>query len=217
MKRIRILIADDHALVRAGFRAMLEKAPEVEVVSEASDGLEAIEKVGTTFPDILLMDIGMVPLNGLDATARIRREYPDVKVIILSMHANEEYVLRALRGGASGYILKNSKFKELRTAIQTVAVGDIYLSSRVSQHVIDNYVRSMEFEKSPLEELTPRQREILKMIAEGKNNREIAASLGVSMKTVDTHRTQLMQRLNIHDIAGLVRFAVRMGLVGLDR
>lgn len=216
MKRIRILIVDDHALVRSGFRAMLEKAPEIEVVAEASDGLEAIEKVGTTFPDVLLMDIGMVPMNGLDATARIRREYPDVKVIILSMHANEEYVLRALRGGAAGYLLKNSKFAELRTAIQTVAAGEIYLSARVSQHVIENYVRSMEVEKSPLEELTPRQREILKLIAEGKNNREIAASLGVSMKTVDTHRTQLMQRLNIHDIAGLVRFAIKMGLIALD-
>jgi DNA-binding NarL/FixJ family response regulator len=216
MKRVRILIADDHALVRAGLRAILEKAPEIELVAEAADGLEAISKIGTSFPDVLLMDIGMGAMNGLDATIRITREYPEVKVIIVSMHANEEYVLRALRAGAAGYIMKNSKPPELLQAIQMVVAGEMYLSPRVSRHVIENYVRSMEMEKSPLEDLTPRQREILKFVAEGRNNREIAAILGVSMKTVDTHRSQLMQRLDIHDIAGLVRFAIKMGLVSLD-
>ncbi|MCI0413678.1 response regulator transcription factor [bacterium] len=216
MKPIRILIADDHALVRDGIRAMMDKTEDIDVVAEASDGLEAIEKISKHKPNLVLLDIGMKSLNGLDAAARITREFPSIHVVILSMHANEEYVLRALRAGAVGYLLKDSKKQELLMAIHSVMQGKTYLSPQVSRHVIDNYVRSVGAEKSPLEQLTPRQQEILKLVSEGRSNKEIAQLLNVSVKTVDTHRTQLMQRLNIHDVAGLVRFAIKAGLISLD-
>ncbi|HEY4491131.1 MAG TPA: response regulator transcription factor, partial [Acidobacteriota bacterium] len=189
--------------------------PGIVIVAEANDGLEAIRMIASHHPTLVLMDIGMKPLNGLDATERIIKEYPEVRVIILSMHANEEYVLRALRAGASGYVLKDARKQELVTAIEAVAAGKTYLSRQVSRHVIDNYVRSVGAETSPLERLTPRQREILRLIAEGRTNKEIAAILNVSIKTVDTHRMLLMQRLDIHDVAGLVRFAIKVGLVSL--
>jgi DNA-binding NarL/FixJ family response regulator len=159
----------------------------------------------------------MTPLNGLDATARISREYPHVRVIILSMHANEEYVLQALRAGASGYLLKDSKKQELVNAILTVASGKTFLSPQVSRHVIDTYIQNVGAETSPLEQLTPRQRQILRLVAEGRTNKEIARLLNVSIKTVDTHRTLLMQRLDIHDVAGLVRFAIKEGLISVSR
>jgi DNA-binding NarL/FixJ family response regulator len=216
MNRIRLLIVDDHSLVRDGIRAILEKVEELEVVAEASDGLEAIEMIRQHNPNLVLMDIGMTGLNGLDATARITKEFPDVKVIMLSMHVNEEYVLQALRAGASGYLLKDARKNELAMAVKLVAAGGTYLSPQVSRHVIDNYVRSVDSEVSPLEILAPRQREILKLIAEGRSNKEMAQLLNISVKTVDTHRTQLMQRLDIHDVAGLVRFAIKVGLVSLD-
>lgn len=217
MKKVRILVADDHRLMRDGIIALLEKIPDIEIVAEASDGLEAIRMIGEHHPNIILMDIGMTPLNGLDATFRITREYPEVRVIILSMHANEEYVLQALRAGAAGYILKDSKKQELVNAITTVASGKTYLSPQVSRHVIDTYVRSVGAEISPLEQLTPRQRQILRFVAEGRTNKEMAHLLNVSIKTVDTHRTLLMQRLDIHDVAGLVRFAIKVGLVSVGR
>jgi DNA-binding NarL/FixJ family response regulator len=217
MNTIRVLIADDHSLVRDGMIALLEKVPGIEVVGEANDGLEAIEMIRMHRPSFVLMDIGMKPLNGLDATERITKEFPGVRVIILSMHANEEYVLRALRAGAAGYLLKDAKKQELLDAIQIVASGKTYLSPQVSRHVIENYVRSVGAETSPLEQLTPRQREILRLIAEGRTNKEIAQLLNVSIKTVDTHRMLLMQRLDIHDIAGLVRFAIKVGLISVSR
>ena len=216
MKKIRVLIADDHNLMRDGVKALLEKTPELEIIAEASDGLEAIRCIGTHRPNIVLMDIGMTPLNGLDATSRITREYPDVRVIILSMHANEEYVLQALRAGAAGYLLKDCKKQELINAILSIASGKTYLSSQVSRHVIDTYVQSVGAETSPLEQLTPRQRQILRLVAEGRTNKEMAQLLNVSIKTVDTHRTLLMQRLDIHDVAGLVRFAIKVGLISVS-
>lgn len=215
MKPIRVLIADDHSLMREGVIALLEQTPGIAIVAEANDGLEAIRMIASHRPNLVLMDVGMKPLNGLDATERIKKEFPDVRVIILSMHANEEYVLRALRAGAAGYVLKDAKKQELVTAIESVAAGKTYLSRQVSRHVIDNYVRSVGAETSPLERLTPRQREILRLIAEGRTNKEMAAILNVSIKTVDTHRMLLMQRLDIHDVAGLVRFAIKVGLVSL--
>ncbi|HJZ11789.1 MAG TPA: response regulator transcription factor, partial [Acidobacteriota bacterium] len=151
MKPIRILVADDHSLMREGVIALLEKTPGIVIVAEANDGLEAIRMIASHHPTLVLMDIGMKPLNGLDATERIIKEYPEVRVIILSMHANEEYVLRALRAGASGYVLKDARKQELVTAIEAVAAGKTYLSRQVSRHVIDNYVRSVGAETSPLE------------------------------------------------------------------
>lgn len=213
MNRVRILLADDHTLMRAGIRSLLEKIPGVEVVGEAADGREALALVRAHLPNVVLMDIAMSGLNGLEATARVVKEFPQVRVIILSMHANEEYVLQTLRTGASGYLLKDSATAELELAIQAVARGDTYLSPAISKRVIDDYLSRVNGEKSPLDQLTPRQREILQLIAEGKSTKEIAFLLNVSIKTVETHRLQLMDRLGIHDIPGLVRHAMRLGLV----
>jgi DNA-binding NarL/FixJ family response regulator len=216
MTTIRVLIADDHTLVRAGFRALLE-SKNIEVVAEAADGREAIELTKKHHPNIVLMDIGMPGLNGVEAASRISKELPFARVLILSMHANEEYVLQALRAGASGYLLKDSGKQELILAVNSIMQGKTYLSPEVSKHVIDNYVQSVGGMSAPLERLTPRQREILQLIAEGKTNKEIAHVLRIAVKTVDTHRTQLMERLDIHDVAGLVRFAIQMGLVSMAK
>ena len=213
MKNVRIFLADDHTLLRAGIRSLLEKMPGVEVVGEAADGREALNLVKTLLPDIVLMDIAMAGLNGLEATARIAREFPGVRVIILSMHANEEYVLQTLRAGAAGYLLKDAATAELELAIHAVARNDTYLSPAISKRVVEDYLGRTSGEKSPLEQLTPRQREILQLIAEGKSTKEMAFVLGVSVKTVETHRAQLMDRLGVHDVPGLVRHAMRMGLV----
>jgi DNA-binding NarL/FixJ family response regulator len=213
MNMARILLADDHTLLRAGIRSLLEKMPGVEVVGEAADGREALNLVKTHLPNVVLMDIAMAGLNGLEATARIVRDHPNVRVIILSMHANEEYVLQTLRAGASGYLLKDAATAELELAIQAVARGDTYLSPAISRRVIEDYLGRTSGEKGPLEQLTPRQREILQLVAEGRSTKEIAFVLSLSVKTVETHRTQLMDRLGIHDVPGLVRHAMRMGLV----
>lgn len=211
--RVRVLLADDHEMVRSGIRALLEQIDGVEVVGEARDGRQAIEFVGSLRPNIILMDIGMTGMNGLEATTRIAKDWPDSRVIILSMHANEEYVLQAMHAGAAGYLLKDGSKEELETAVRAVAQGKSYLTPSISRHVIDSYVHRLGAEVSPLEKLTPRQREILQLVAEGRSNKEIASILNISLKTVDTHRTQLMERLDIHDVAGLVRFAIRTGLI----
>jgi DNA-binding NarL/FixJ family response regulator len=217
MNVARVLLADDHALVRAGIRALLEKIPSVEVVGEAGTGREALELVRSELPNIVLMDIAMTELGGLEALPRITKDFPSVKVIILSAHASEEYVIRALREGASGYMLKDSATSELELAVTSVIQGKIYLSPSISRTVIDDYLQRVGGAVSPLEQLTSRQREILQLIAEGKNAKEIAADLEISNKTVESHRLQLMDRLNIHDIPGLVRYAIRNGLVSAER
>ena len=217
MNPSRVLLADDHVLVRAGIRALLEKIPNVEVVGEAGTGREALEFVRSKLPNIVLMDVAMTELGGLEALPRITKDFPSVKVIILSAHANEEYVIRALREGASGYMLKDSATTELELAINSVIGGKIYLSPSISRTVIDDYLQRISGAVSPLEQLTSRQREILQLIAEGKNTKEIAAELDISIKTVESHRLQLMGRLNIHDIPGLVRYAIRSGLVSAER
>ena len=211
MAGLRVLIAEDHALVRAGLRKLLESLPALEVVGEAGDGRDALAQVAAKKPDVALLDIAMPGLNGLETAERIVAEQPGTKVILLSMHANEEYVLQALRAGVAGYILKDSALTELELAIQAVRRGDTYLSPAVSRH-IGEYVRRTG-EATPRESLTQRQREILQLIAEGKSTKGIAGMLGVSVKTVETHRSQLMNKLDIHDIAGLVRYAIRIGLV----
>jgi DNA-binding NarL/FixJ family response regulator len=216
MKITRVLLADDHVLVRAGIRTLLEKIPNVKVVAEAASGREALEMVKTKLPDLVLMDIAMADLNGLDALPRIAKDFPDVKVMILSAHANEEYVIRALRSGAAGYLLKDAATAELELAVSSVREGKTYLSPSISRTAIDSYLERMGDVVSPLEQLTSRQREILQLIGEGKNTKEIAFNLEISIKTVESHRLQLMERLRIHDVPGLVRFAIRTGLVSAD-
>jgi DNA-binding NarL/FixJ family response regulator len=216
MKSTRVLLADDHDLVRAGIRTLLEKIRNVIVIGEASSGREAVEMVKATLPNLVLMDIAMADLNGLDALSRIAKDFPDVKVMILSGHANEEYVIRALRTGASGYMLKDAATGELELAIAAIGAGKTYLSRSISRTAIDTYLARIGDVVSPLEQLTSRQREILQLIGEGQNTKEIASSLAISGKTVESHRLQLMERLHIHDVPGLVRFAIRTGLVSAE-
>jgi len=217
-KPIRVMLADDHTLVRAGIRALLEKLPGVEVVGEAGDGREVLNLVKLHQPDVVLMDISMPGLNGLEAAMRMAKEFPDVRVIILSMHHNEEYVWRALKAGAAGYLLKKAATTELETALQRVAHGEIYLSREISTRLPKNFLLDgIANRKSPLEQLTGRQREILQLIAEGQNTKGIAEILKVSPKTVEYHRMKLMGCLNVHDIPGLVRFALRVGLLPQEK
>jgi len=210
---MRILLADDHALVRAGIRSLLEKIAGIQVIAEAGNGREALELIGSENPDIVLMDTAMRELGGLEALPRITKNFPKVRVIILSAHANEEYVIRALRSGAAGYMLKDAAAHELEFALRAVQEGKTYLSPSISRTVIDSYLQRVGGGMGPLEDLTARQREILQLIAEGKNTKEIAGRLDISVKTVEAHRLQLMARLGIHDVPGLVRYAIRNGLV----
>jgi RNA polymerase sigma factor (sigma-70 family) len=225
MTPIQVLIADDHNLVRAGLRLLLENLAGVQVVAEAADGRETLQKIKAHQPDVVLMDIAMPGLNGLEVTARVSKEFPMVRVIILSMHANEEYVLQALRAGAAGYLLKDAAPAELELAVKSAASGETYLTPTVSKSIIEGYLQRTsaqaesggEETSSLFARLTPRQREVLQLVAEGHSTKEIAQLLNVSVKTVETHRTQIMERLNIHDVAGLVRYAIRTGLVTPER
>ena len=212
MNPLRILLADDHALVRAGLRSLLQAMPEVEVVGDVGDGRAALELIASQQPDLVLMDIAMPELNGIEAVTRIKKEFPKVRVIILSMYTNEEYVQQALRAGVAGYLLKDAAAIELELAIQAVKRGETYLSPAIAKHVVAGYVQS-----SSSDPLTARQKEILRAVAEGLTTQEIAQQLNISVKTVETHRTQLMDRLDIHDVPGLVRYAIRVGLVKTDR
>jgi len=213
MSPIRVLLVDDHQLLRAGIRALLQGLPGIEVVGEASDGRQALELIKTHQPQVVLMDIAMPGMNGLEALARFTKESPGVRVIILSMHGTAEYVCRALQSGAAGYILKDAVVAEVELAIRAAARGETYLTPAVSKHVIDSYMQRLDGGGNPLDLLTPRQREILQLIAEGKSTKHMAKLLHISIKTVETHRVQLMDRLGIHDVAGLVRFAIEHGLV----
>lgn len=220
MAPIRVLLVDDHELVRAGFRALLQTLHEVEVVAEAEDGREALRLIALHHPDIVLMDITMPGLNGLEATARAVKEFPSSRVIMLSMHANEDHVLLALRKGAMGYLLKNARLAELELAVRSVAQGDVYLSPAASRVVRADYIQRVSQQVAaaaadplPAEQLTPRQREILQLLAEGNTAKQVAETLNISVKTVETHRAQLMERLGIHDITGLVRYAIRTGMI----
>jgi DNA-binding NarL/FixJ family response regulator len=211
---IRVVMVDDHPVVRAGMRAELERFPEIEVVGEAADGRAAIDLVKEKSPDVVFMDISMPGLNGLETTERISRSYPDVKIIILSRHENEQYYWQALRSGASGYLLKRAAIAELRTALRRVAGGEIYLSKDISVRLLKKFpLHQIAQAKSPLEKLTSRQREILQLIAEGQTTKAIAGVLNVSPKTVEYHRAKLMESLSLHDIPALVRFALRSGLI----
>jgi DNA-binding NarL/FixJ family response regulator len=216
-KPIRVILADDHPIVRAGIRSELESLPRVRVEAEASDGREAIELVKAHRPDVVFMDISMPGLNGLEATARITREFTQVRVVILSRHENEEYFWHALKSGACGYLLKKAAVAELKSAVERVIGGEIYLSRDISNRLLKKFpLQQIAHQKTPLEQLTERQREILQLIAEGQTTKAIALILKVSPKTVEYHRAQLMHRLKIHDIPGLVRFALRAGLISQE-
>ena len=195
----------------------MEQLEEVTVVAEANNGHEVLSLTATHHPDVVLMDITMPGMNGFEAALRLKKDHPQVKIIILSMHASEEYVLQALRAGVSGYLVKDSDPLELGHALQSVDRGETYLSPPMSRQVVDNYMLRVGQGEQTLAHLTALQREILQLIAEGGSTKEIARKLNVSVKTVETHRAQLMERLDIHDVAGLVRFAVRHGLVGTEK
>jgi DNA-binding NarL/FixJ family response regulator len=213
-KTIHVLLADDHVLVRAGIRALIEKVSGVEVCGEASDGRETLELAGALNPEVILIDIALPGLNGLETVSRLTRNFPRVKTILLSTHYNEELVWRALRAGASGFLLKKEPAKELEIALHRAMAGEIYLSREISDHLRPRFPwQRIVHRKSPMERLTGRQREILQLIAEGLNTKRIADVMTLSPKTVEYHRMKLMKQLNIHNIPGLVRFALQMGVV----
>lgn len=214
---MHVLLADDHTLFREGLRLLLERIADVTIDGETGDGREALEIIERMSPDVAILDITMPGLSGLEVAARARRASPTTRVVILSMHAGEAYVAQALRAGVAGYLLKDSAASELQLAIHAVMRGETYLSSAISGHVVGGFLHGARGEADPLAGLTPRQREILQLIAEGKANKQIAADLNLSVKTVEAHRAQLMDRLGIHDVAGLVRLAIRAGLVTPDR
>jgi DNA-binding NarL/FixJ family response regulator len=218
MNAIRVLLVDDHALVRAGLKLLLQGTRDF-VVREAGDGGIAMQMLRQEQPELLITDVTMPNVGGLELAAHVRREYPGVKVIVLSVHADEEYVLRALQAGASGYLLKDSAPRELDLAVWSVLGGDVYLSPPISKHVVAGYVArtgAQSRDEVDLDLLTVRQKEVLQMIGAGQVTKQIARHLGVSIKTVEAHRSQIMHRLNVHGLPALVRFAIRTGLVSVD-
>jgi DNA-binding NarL/FixJ family response regulator len=218
--RIRLLLADDHALMRAGLRALLGEIAACEVVAEAADGIEAARLIRQLEPDVALIDLTMPGLSGLDVIARAAREAPATRCLALSMHTAESYILEALRAGAAGYVVKDTAPEELAQAIRVVAGGGQYLSPNIADHLADDTLRQLREDggaaRHPADQLTPRQRQILQLVAEGHSTRSIAERLSISIKTVETHRAQLMERLGIRDVAGLTRFALRNGLIAAD-
>jgi DNA-binding NarL/FixJ family response regulator len=218
---VRVLLADDHKIVRDGLRSMLESQGHAHVVGEAEDGRTAVEMAIKLRPDVVVMDIGMSGLNGIDATRRVTTDAPGVRVIALSMHTDRRFVSEMLAAGASGYLVKDGAFEELTAAIDAVTNGRVYLSQSVAGVVVQDYVRRLGgavtgCEVSPMQRLSPREREVLQLAAEGNSTKEIAARLGLSVKTVETHRRQVMEKLGIYNLAGLIKFAIREGLTTLD-
>ena len=214
---IRVLIVDDHSLMRAGIRALFQNSTDIRVVGESGDGHAALELMRELSPDVVLMDISMPGLNGLEVAARARKEMPRTRIVFLSMHGGDEYVLRALEVGAAGYVLKDSETSELELAIRSAVKGEAFLSPAVSTKVIGSFVSQLssahKSRPSPYEQLTMRQREVLQLLAEGYTAKEIAEKTRLSINTVETHRTNIMNRLNIHDVAGLVRYAISKGII----
>lgn len=210
MKRIRILLADDHAVVRQGFKMILGAEADMEIVGEAGTGREAIELAESLKPDVVVMDVAMPELNGIEATRQVTSAVPHTRVIALSMHKDSVYVREVLRAGARGYLLKDSGANDLVTAVRAVAKGEGYLSPAVSDAVLDDYRKHVS---NPIDLLSSREREVLQMLAEGKTNKEIAGILNLSVYTVDAHRGRIMEKLNLHSINELVRFALRNGLI----
>ena len=215
MKRLRILLADDHIVMRTGLRALLERQPNLEVVGESENGRETIELTASLRPDVVVMDIGMPVLNGIEATKAIVTAHPNTAVVILSMYVDESYVMRALKAGARGYLLKDSAPADLITAIQTVSQNKSFFSPKVSRILAEDYVRVLK-QKGAVDSydlLTSREREILQLLAEGKANKEVAAALNISPYTVETHRSHILEKLNLHNPAELILYAVRKGII----
>jgi len=215
MKPIRVLIADDHALVRAGIRALVEKIEGMVVVGEAGKGTEALELVKQLTPSLMLLDITMPDGGGFEVLEQVTRTYPEIRVIVLTVHEAGEYAIRALREGAAGFLPKSAASAELEQAIQTVIRGEIYISPETSRRTLLEYGKGTS-KRHLLATLSPRQREVLRFIAEGRTTKQIAQELEISVKTVETHRAQLMERLGIHDVAGLVRYAITVGLIEVE-
>ena len=215
MRPLRIFLGDDHTLVRNGLRKILQERPDWEVVGEAGNGRDAVREALALAPDVAILDITMPQLNGIEATAQIVRRLPDVRILILSMHANEAYIIQALKAGAKGYLLKDSADKELIQAVSAIASGKSYFSPAVSKVMLDDYVRHLSQKgiADRYESLSEREREVLQLIAEGHSNKEIAAILHVSPATIETHRAHIMQKLDVHNTAELVLYAVRRGLI----
>jgi DNA-binding NarL/FixJ family response regulator len=219
MKTIKVILADDHTLVRAGIKSLLENSDGVVVIGEAGNGRDAIELTGKLKPDMVFLDIAMPELNGIQAAERIKKDFPEVEIIILSMHLDEEYVVQALKAGASGYLLKDSAPNELNLALDTIMKGKIYISPAIPKEMVDNYMNRLKKASSPDEVfisrdvLSWRQKEVLQLIAEGNSTKEIAEKLFISIKTVETHRSQIMKKLGINDIPGLVKYAIKKGLI----
>ncbi len=213
MSSISVILAEDHTLVRKGIRSLLEKIPDFKILGEAGNGREVLDMLAEKHADVVLMDIGMPVMNGIEAAARIVKLHSSVRVVMLSMHESEEYLLPALRAGCSGYVLKSAAPAELEFAIRSVARGEYYLSPGLRKIVLDSYLHQKRMRAGPGGKLTPRQREILQLVAEGQTSAQIASKLSLSLKTIEAHRAQIMSRLQIHDVAGLTRFAIRAGLV----
>jgi DNA-binding NarL/FixJ family response regulator len=209
-RKTRILLADDHAVVRQGFARILQGEADLEVVGEASDGREAVQKSIELKPDIVIMDVSMPELNGIEATRRLQKDHPRIRVLALSMHKDNVFVREILRAGAAGYLLKDAIDQELLTAVRAVSSGEGYLSPSVSEAVLSDYRKHVT---DPIDLLSSREREILQMLAEGKTNKEVAQVLNISVYTVDAHRGRIMEKLNLHSIGEMVRFAMRNGLI----
>lgn len=212
---LRVLLADDHVMVRAGLARLLESIPTVTVVGEACDGYEVLDMARALTPDLVFMDVAMPRLNGLEACAELIKRQPDTRVVILSMHREQQFVRKALQCGAVGYLLKDSAPDELQAAIDAIARNESYLSPTLAQGMLHD-IRTNAADAKPLASLTARQTEVLALVAQGLSNKEVARQLSLSVKTVDTHRTNLMSQLDIHDVTGLVRYAIRTGLVTPD-
>ena len=214
---MRVVLADDHRLFREGIRSLLESMAGISIVGEAADGQGALEMIDRLRPDVAVLDITMPGLNGIDVAARVAKTSPGTRILILSMHVGDAYVAQALKAGVAGYLLKDAAAEELELALRAVGRGDTYLTPSISKQVVDGFLGRGPESGDPLAGLTPRQREILQLIAEGHNTKAIAATLGVSFKTVEAHRAQMMERLGIRDVAGLVRLAIRAGIVSPER
>ena len=212
---VRILVADDHQILRDGLRALLQKQEGFEIVGEAPNGRLAVQLAKQLCPHVVIMDIAMPDLNGIDAAQQMRAELPDIKVIALSMHSEKQYVTGMLRAGAKGYLLKDSAFEELTTAVNSVIADQLYLSPGITNVVVDDYLSATEPGKE-IDSLTPREREVLQLLSEGKATKEIALALHVSAKTIETHRRQLMDKLNTRSVAELTKYAIRAGLTTLE-
>jgi DNA-binding NarL/FixJ family response regulator len=219
VSKIRILLADDHAILRAGLVRLLNEESDIEVVGEADNGREAVQKVQELHPDIVLMDIGMPVMNGMEATKQIKKRDQDVKILVLTMHDNEEYLFQVLQAGASGYVLKKAADSDLVNAIHVVNRGDCFLYPSAAKMVVEDYLEKLKHGQEPtssFDTLTDREREILTLVAEGHTNREIAEALFISVKTVETHKANIMEKLNLHKRAELVRYAIKKGMLQVD-